>query len=291
MNYRKGLCVLGLSKIDVCLEPFRKSKANVIEKMKASLQAKGQLTPVMVVESDNILILVDGFKRYNASMALGRKEINAVVVESDLTRAKAMIYTMNRASGFTVIQEGHLCRALVEKDGLTQNEAAVLLDRHKSWVSRRIDLIRRLNPGVVSDIELELIPPGSGVSLARLPFNNQADFSAIIQTHKLSSESIQRLVDMWCKAHEPEIKQFIMQSPQEALKIVKNVCNQKKKSLSDHLQSLKILINTIEKVVDLERKTIGNDKCILLDKCVKLLKSGQSGLESYWKGKHDEPTQ
>ena len=120
-----------------------------------------------------------------------------------------------------MIQEAMLVRELIDTDGLTQTEAAGLLERHKSWVNRRLLMIRRLAPEIIEDLKLELLPPGSGPTLARLPPCNQSDFSATIQIHQLSATEIRNLADLWCMAKDQDTKQFLLKSPEEALDIIK----------------------------------------------------------------------
>lgn len=118
-----------------------------------------------------------------------------------------------------MISEALLIRDLVEVEGLSQSETAILLDRHKSWVSRRLMMIRALAPGVVDDIKLKLLPPGVGSSLARLPHCNQTDFSAAIIKHGLRPKEVSSLVDLWCKAKQPAVRQCLLESPRQALEI------------------------------------------------------------------------
>ncbi len=107
-----------------------------------------------------------------------------------------------------LIQEAVLVQELVEKDGLRQIEVASLLQRHKSWVSRRLLFIKSLAPEIIQDIQLELLPPGSGLHLGRLPICNQVDFCAVIQTHRLAVGEIRALTKLWTKSSEPEVKKF-----------------------------------------------------------------------------------
>jgi len=120
-----------------------------------------------------------------------------------------------------MIEEAHLTRELVEVDGLKQVEVASLLDHHKSWVHRRLDLIRSLAPEILEDLKLNLIPPGSASSLARLPKHNQPDWSMAIQTHRLLSREVAELVDLWCKAADPAQKKYLRDFPRQALHVLK----------------------------------------------------------------------
>lgn len=211
---------MDLNRFDLDLERLHRSKAIAVARMARSLKERGQLTPVIVMESRECFLLVDGFKRYRAAEKLGRTFLNAVAVQADLKKAKAMVYLLNRSGGFSIIQEALFVKELIEIDGLTRSEAGLLMDRHKSWVSRRLDMVRRLSRELVEALLLELIPPGVGPSLARVPPCNQADFAAAIQVHRLAPNEIRRLADLYCKAKEPGMQQVILQSPRQVLSVV-----------------------------------------------------------------------
>ncbi len=150
-----------------------------------SLEKRGQLTPVVTARDGNSLVLIDGFKRQMAAEILGLKSLMLITLPSEGALMKAHMYLLNRKNGFSMIEEAMLIRELVEVDGLMQVEVAAMLERHKSWVSRRLEMVRRLAPQIVEDIKLGLMPPGSAISLARLPESNQADLDSTIQRHKL----------------------------------------------------------------------------------------------------------
>lgn len=202
-----------LSELGLRFLPLCRPKAKEITRMAAALKQQGQISPVMVTDR----ILIDGFTRFEAAKKLGLARIQAMDLDMDLIRAKAMIFVLNRRKKHSIIQEAALVRELVHKDGLSQTETAVLLNRHKSWVSRRLLLITSLAPEVIKDIQLELVPPGSGVHLARLHTSNQADLSAAIQSHGLSIAQVRTLIDLWVKAGDTQIKSFLPANPKLAI--------------------------------------------------------------------------
>ena len=104
-------------------------------------------------------MVVDGFKRIQAARDLGMDSLKATWLSADATQAKAMMYLMNRSGSFSIIQQALLVRELVDTDGLSQKEVASMLERHKSWVNRRLLMIRRLTPEIIEDLKLELLPP------------------------------------------------------------------------------------------------------------------------------------
>lgn len=221
MKKNHGIFTISTDQIDLRLLLLRTPTALSVERMTASLKKRGQLTPIIIAQNGKYPMLIDGFKRHEAAKVLGINSLKATVITADYTQAKAMMYLMNRAGNFSMIQEAMLVRELVDTDGLTQTEAAGLLERHKSWVNRRLLMIRRLAPEIIEDLKLELLPPGSGPTLARLPPCNQSDFSATIQIHQLSAKKIRNLADLWCMAKDQGTKQFLLKSPEEALDIIK----------------------------------------------------------------------
>lgn len=72
-------------------------------------------------------------------------------------------------------------------------------------------------PEIVDDLLLEPNRAGVGPSPARIPPCNQADFFAGVRVNQLAANQIRRIADLYCKASDPAIKKFIIQSPKEAL--------------------------------------------------------------------------
>jgi ParB-like chromosome segregation protein Spo0J len=206
--------------LDLRLSCFRPVRAEEVEKMMSSLSKHGQLTPITAVADGERLVLIDGFKRQRSAQQLGMQTIAVSAIRACTSEAKALVYLLNRRAGFSVITEAMLIRDLIDIEGLNQVEVATLLERHKSWVSRRLAMIRALTPEVADDIKLNLLPAGVGSSLARLPLGNQVDFSATIQNHDLKSGEVGKLVDLWCKTKEPGVRQCLLESPHQALEIV-----------------------------------------------------------------------
>lgn len=239
---------IALNQLDLRLFPLCRTSAQSIQKMVEALKEQGQISP-LIVSKDNILI--DGFKRYAAAEKLGFSKIQAMAVDADQIRAKVMTFILNPKKQVNVIQEAVLIQELVEKDGLTQTEVALLLKKHKSWVNRRLALINKLAPEIIQDIQLELISPGSGLRLTQLHPCNQADFSAIIQQHDLKPEQVDTLIDLWSKAKDNKIKQDLLHTPKESLKVY-----HEQKKLDSLFKNLKKMLDNLEKDLDQNKENI-----------------------------------
>jgi hypothetical protein len=87
-----------------------------------------------------------------------------------------------------------LVRSLYRDDKLSQPEIARRLDRHKSWVCRRLVLVEALDPAVQADVRLGLLAPRAAIALAALPRGNQVAASAVVIRRGLTVAQTERLV-------------------------------------------------------------------------------------------------
>lgn len=171
------------------------SEARVLE----SLRAFGQILPVVVVRGiePHRYELIDGFKRLRAWRELGFKTIQARVLSCGVRPAKAAILELNwKAGSIREMEEALILQSLHREDQISQVEIAVLVRRHKSWVSRRIALVERLSDEVLNHLRLGLIGPGRGRQLIRLPRGNQERALETVLKHRLCCRETERLVSL-----------------------------------------------------------------------------------------------
>ena len=165
--------------------------------MMDSLRQFGQIFPIVVVALGERYELVDGFKRLRALKHLGYERVKASVVNLGVHALKAAMIALNRRKGaISDLEEGMVVHSLCREDGLSQVEVALLLDRHKSWVCRRLSLIERLCDEALEHIRLGLIPTSIGRELCRLPRGNQQAALHPILKYRLSSRESARLVSL-----------------------------------------------------------------------------------------------
>jgi ParB/RepB/Spo0J family partition protein len=163
------------------------------EAMLKSLQRYGQLTPVVCARIEGYE-LIDGFKRLRACRRIGKETLKARILEATERVCKAAIIQLNHLRPIRELEEAMVLASLHREDGLTQTEIAVLLGRHKSWVSRRIALIERLSEDVREDIRLGLLPASVGRELAKLPRGNQKEAAAALVKHRFSTREAAKLL-------------------------------------------------------------------------------------------------
>jgi ParB/RepB/Spo0J family partition protein len=196
-----------------CPQPQR------IERIRQSLQQYGQLSPVIVVRRQERLELLDGFKRRRAAELLGWTTLLVTQAELD-ERAQwvTMLLVNQRAtSALADMEEALILRELVAS-GLTQVEIAALLERHKSWVSRRIGLIERLHPELTEAIKLGLLAPGVARRLLALPAGNQLRVAAAVQSAGLGPRDTELVVRLWQQTPSEMERQALLADPRGALR-------------------------------------------------------------------------
>jgi ParB-like chromosome segregation protein Spo0J len=170
-------------------------KPRMVLAMERSLVKYGQLSPVVCMRVDEGYEMIDGFKRLHASRRLHRETLTARVLTTTERACKAAMIQLNKAGGsISDLEEAMVLRSLYRDDKLPQSEIAVLLGRHKSWVSRRIALIERVSDEVRQDIRLGIMSVSVGREVARLPRGNQKEAAAAVIKHRFTSRETAKLV-------------------------------------------------------------------------------------------------
>jgi len=194
--------------------PDPEAEAAMVE----SLRRYGQQTPLVVCLREENYEVLDGFKRLAAARVLGLKTLATRALEADERLAKAAILGLNqvgrRAQDW---EEAWIVHALVREDGLTQEEVAELLSRHKSWVCRRLALVEKLADSAREDLRLGLLSVTAARSLVRLPAGNQAEVLATFHRDKLTAAELDGVVDLLQAAPGQTHQQYILDQPRQAL--------------------------------------------------------------------------
>lgn len=161
-----------------------------------SMRKYGQMNPVVVCRlAPDAHELLDGFKRLRAARSLGLMELRVRSLEVGIRAGKAAMLQLNRVGrNISTMEEALVVHSLCHEDGLSQVEVAVLLGRHKSWVSRRVSLIARLGEEVQERIRLGLLPASLGAELARLRRCNQHQVLEAITQHHLTWRETRQVI-------------------------------------------------------------------------------------------------
>lgn len=210
---------LPLGEIDLSLRRYRLHATEAVEAMVRSLRRYGQLTPGAVYELDGCLKLADGFKRHAAASHVPKMHTLWVRrLPGDARAAKAAMYVLNANSkSVQLLEEAWIVRALVREDGLSQPAVAELLDRHKSWVCRRLALLEKLSEPAREDLGLGLVSPTVARQLTRLPAGNQTAVLASARRESLTAAEVRGVIDLLLASGTDEKQRYVLEHPRQAL--------------------------------------------------------------------------
>ena len=165
------------------------------ERMRRSLQRRGQLTAVAAFDDGDQLQLIDGFKRLRAALHLGWSRLRVSVLQLGEAEATAAIETLHQQRGLTQLEEGWVVRSLYREHGLSQGAIAQLVGKHKSWVCRRLMLVESLDEVVQADVRLGLLSARAALTVAALPRGNQQQAAELVVERGLTTRQTDSLVD------------------------------------------------------------------------------------------------
>jgi ParB/RepB/Spo0J family partition protein len=188
---------ISLDEIGDKYQCYRFANPKVETDLKSSLVRHGQLAPIIVCREAGVYELIDGFKRWRASRELphiDRLEARILTADGGMVKA-AMMRVNQERKGLSCMEEALIVCAMHRQDQLPQNRIAELLNRHPSWVCRRVAMAEKLDKKIVEHMRLGLIPGSLGRYLAKLPRGNQQAVLAAVETHQLSCRETAALVE------------------------------------------------------------------------------------------------
>jgi ParB-like chromosome segregation protein Spo0J len=188
--------------------------------MAGSMARYGQLTPLAVCLREERPEVLDGFKRLTSAKALPAvTSLQTRLLDVDEPTAKAIILGLNGIGGrMKELEEAWIVQALVREDGLSQFQVAELLQRHKSWVCRRLALLERLSEECREDLRLGLLSPTMARQLTRLPAGNQVEIVAAARREHLTAVEVHGVVDLIVACSSRPQMEFILEQPRRALR-------------------------------------------------------------------------
>jgi len=204
--------------LDCSLGRLRLLPERAVQEKVESLRTKGQLSPLVAAAHECALVLVDGFLRRAAALRLALATVRVEVVTLSPVQMKVQMVLRNRDRRLLLLEECRLVRELAEVDGLAQVEIGDLLERHKSWVCRRLSLARQLSANLWEEWSLGAVGEGSLRKLALLPARNQEEVWAVCRREGLDDRATASLVDLWRKAPDLEARTWVMAHPHEAIR-------------------------------------------------------------------------
>jgi len=168
----------------------------------ASLAEVGQQVPVIVVPRADRFVLIDGYLRLEALERLGRDTVEATTWV--LSEAEALLQHHHLSGSSHSALEDAWLLARLRDDGLSLDESARRLCRSKSWVSRRLALLRDLGQAVQQRVRQGTIPPQAAmkylVPLARANRGQCDELVEALGATRVSVRDVAALYQGWRSA-------------------------------------------------------------------------------------------
>lgn len=188
-----------------------------------SMEETGQQFSITVIPADHpdFYTVIDGHGRVRTQKRLGRDTVRAQVLNLPAPEALLWVRVSQAASPLSAFEEGLLIRELMESHSLNLDAIAQRLARSKSWVLRRLDLVRTLPEAIQKYVVDGRISPHSAMKclapLARANPEHAVTLARAIAKEKLSTRDVERL---WAhyRAGSDEVRRELLANPLRFLK-------------------------------------------------------------------------
>jgi len=207
---------VALDKLDLSLAEMRIINPGSVARIQSSMLVQGQLQPLVVRPYQGQHQVIDGIKRVYAAMEIKKKHLKCYVLDVDLQQAKLLVLSYNRLHpSMEVWEEAMVLADLIKSHGLDQKSLSKLTGYSRSWVSRRLSLINKIDVQVVSEIKMGTINSSQARALIKLPRCKQMAMARVITSLKLPSRQSNTLVKAFLCATDEAQQQSILECPQD----------------------------------------------------------------------------
>jgi len=207
-----------LGDFDLSLSEIRIMNMARIVQVEKSMRIHGQLQPVIARVHNGGYQLIDGFKRYYASETLLMETLQCRLLEIDLSQAKVLLLSYNRAhQSMEALEEAMVLQDLLTTHSLDQKSLSELTGYSRSWVSRRLSLIDKMDEEVSSEIMMGVLTSSHARALIKLPRGNQGEVARVIANHALTSRQSDTLAEAFLKAKDEDQQRYILAHPEQIL--------------------------------------------------------------------------
>ncbi|MFA5795539.1 MAG: ParB/RepB/Spo0J family partition protein [Candidatus Brocadiia bacterium] len=189
-----------------------------ILQVEKSMRVHGQLQAVVARVHAGGIQLIDGFKRLYASEDLMMETLQCHLLEVDLSQAKVLLLSYNRPhQSMEVWEEALVLKDLLETHEMDQRRLARLIGYSRSWVSRRLALVDKMNEEVSAEIRMGTLTSSHARALIRLPRGNQGEVARVMTSYHLTSRQSNALADAFLKAKDEDGQRDILAHPEQVI--------------------------------------------------------------------------
>lgn len=209
---------IALGDFDLSLSEIRIMNMARILQVEKSMRVHGQLQPVIARVHKGGYQLIDGFKRYYASESLLMETLQCRLLKIDLSQAKVLLLSYNRVhQSMEALEEAMVLQDLQRSHSLDQRSLAELTGYSRSWVSRRLSLIDKMDEAVSSEIMMGVLTSSHARALIKLPRGNQGEVARVMANWGLTSRQSDALAEAFLKAKDADQQRYILAHPEQIL--------------------------------------------------------------------------
>jgi len=144
---------IDLHQIELRYAHTRVKNETILRRLRSSIERYGQITPVLVVpDKDNRFVLIDGYLRLQVMRMCGKDTVIARVWETEEHNALLTVLAKSDARQWEAVEQASMLSELIVRFELSMEQVAKRVGRDKSWVKRRLDLIRALPEDVLNAV-------------------------------------------------------------------------------------------------------------------------------------------
>ena len=130
--------------LDLRYRHTRIKNDKILATLTNSIQAYGQIVPVLAILEQERYVLIDGYKRLAALKACGHDCITLELTDAEEHNSLFTLLAQTNERKLEAIEQAALIQELHGRFSTSFSEIATRLGRSKSWVKRRLDLIESL---------------------------------------------------------------------------------------------------------------------------------------------------
>lgn len=182
---------------NLVLPPLFKLRDDVgdLTELKGSIRDQGQLIPIIVRQEGEKYRLIDGHRRWTATLELGLPTIKVDVIEASNEKAlvAALISNMERKT-MDPIEEAKAFNLYISEKGYgSAVELARKISRSEAYISHTLDLLK-LPDNTLELIKSKELSASHGKELARLDTDKATELGEFAVKAELSKDQTQKAV-------------------------------------------------------------------------------------------------
>ncbi|MDO5544383.1 MAG: ParB/RepB/Spo0J family partition protein [Eubacteriales bacterium] len=155
-------------------QPRKVFAAGALDELAESIRQHGILQPLSVRRRDNVYELISGERRLRAAQLAGVTDIPCILMRmDDLESGMAALVENLQRQDLDFIEEAQGIRCLLDRFGMSQEQAARLLGKSQSAVANKLRLLRH-SPAVLEALREAGLTERHARALLRLPDESAA---------------------------------------------------------------------------------------------------------------------